>query len=353
VNIRQLDHVEMYVADVRRMTVRLCSSFGFQPLGQGEVAGQRSVLLGQGDIRLLLTSGRRADDPATDYVRRHGDGVATIGLWTDDTDKAFFEAVECGARPIEPPRLWRRLDGSEVVTAIVSGFGDVNHRFVQRHAGDAYLPGAIEAPAFRPVGGTPLRAVDHFVVCVPAREFAYTVTYYRRVFGFRAIFEQRVEIGDQAMDCKVIQDPGGALTLTVIAPDPSRQPSQIDGFLSAHGGAGVRHIAFRTADSAAAVSALADRGGRFPCMPSSYCDGIQRRLGDADVPLDRLRADDALAGRDHWGEVFQVFTEPVSARRTLFFELIERRGALTFGTEDIEALDAAGDRKRMQTAVGA
>lgn len=351
-DIQQIDHVELYVGDAQQTTFYLCNTLDFEVLGQGGLDGQHSVLLGHGDIRLLLTSGLRAEQPATGYVQRHGDGVATIALRTDDAEKAFAEVVERGARPIEEPRVWRRHDGSEVITAIVSGFGDVNHRFVQRLEGEAFLPGAIEDP-ISPSSGKPLQTVDHFAVCVPADELTATVDFYQQVFGFAQIFEERVEIGAQAMDSRVVQDPSGTLTLTIIAPDPAQQPGQIDDFLGSHGGAGVQHIAFSTAEIAGAVATFTERGMRFLSTPSSYYDGIQRRLGTVDVPLDQLRAGNILVDRDHWGEMFQIFTESAFVRRTLFFELIERHGALTFGTNNIKALYEAKERERTQTVVGA
>ena len=353
VEIRQVDHVELYVGDAQQMTFYLCHTFDFEVLGQGSVAGQRSVLLGQGDIRLLLTSGLRADQPATGYVQRHGDGVATIGLRTDDAEKAFTEAVQRGARAIAQPRVWKRYDGSEVVTASVSGFGDVNHRFVQRREGEAFLPGAIDEPTSGPGSGKLLQTVDHFAVCVPAGELVTVVAYYQRVLGFAQIFEERIEVGTQAMDSKVVQDPSGTVTLTIIAPDLTRQPGQIDDFLSSHEGAGVQHIAFSTAEIATAVTTFTKRGVRFLSTPSSYYDGIERRLGQVGMPMDRLRAGNILVDRDHWGEMFQIFTESAFVRRTLFFELIERHGALTFGTNNIKALYEAKERERTQTTVGA
>lgn len=352
-DIRQVDHVELYVGDAQQMTFYLCNAFDFEVLGQGAVADQRSLLLGQGDIRLLLTSGLRADQPATDYVQRHGDGVAAIGLRTDDAEKAFAEAVRHGARPVAQPRVWRRRDGSEVVTATVAGFGDVNHRFVQRRAGAAFLPGVIDEPTSRPGSGKLLQAVDHFALCVPAGELATTVAYYQRVFGFAQIFDEHIEVGDQAMDSTVVQDPSGTVTLTIIAPDPAQQPGQIDDFLSSHEGAGVQHIAFSTAEIATAVTTFTMRGVRFLSTPSSYYDGVERRLGKVGVPMDRLRAGNILVDRDRWGEMFQIFTESAFVRRTLFFELIERHGALTFGSNNIKALYEAKERERTQTTVRA
>jgi 4-hydroxymandelate synthase len=353
VDIQRVDHVELYVGDAQQMTFYLCGAFGFEVLGQGGTAGQRSVLLGHGDIRLLLTSGLRAGDPATSFVQRHGDGVAAIGLQASDAEEAFTEAVRLGARPVAEPRVWRRHDGSEMVTATVSGLGDVNHRFVQRHGGEAFLPGAAGVATPGPRGGGLLQTVDHLAVCVPAGELGTTVAYYERVFGFAQIFSERIEVGAQAMDSKVVQDPGGTVTLTILAPDPAGQPGQIDDFLSAHGGAGVQHIAFSTAEIAAAVTTFTRRGVRFLSTPPGYYDTIQQRMGTVSIPVDTLRACNILVDSDHWGEMFQIFTESVLVRRTLFFELIERHGALTFGSNNIRALYEAKEAERMQSAVRA
>ncbi|MFD2767417.1 4-hydroxyphenylpyruvate dioxygenase [Micromonospora eburnea] len=355
-DIRQVDHVELYVGDAQQTAFYLRTAFDFDVLGcgggvAGPLADQYSVLLGHGDIRLLLTSGLRAEHPATAYVGRHGDGVAVIGLRTDDAEMAFTEAVERGALAIEAPRAWR-AGGAEVITATVAGVGDVHHRFTQRRDGEAFLPGAIDA-ASAPAGGKLLTTVDHFAVCVPAGELDGTADYYQRVFGFAQIFEERIEVGEQAMDSKVVQDASRTVTLTIIAPDTTRPRGQIDDFLGSHDGAGVQHIAFSTADIAAAVGTFTERGVRFLATPSSYYDGIERQLGTVGVPMDRLRAGNILVDRDHWGEMFQIFTESALVRRTLFFELIERHGALTFGTNNIKALYEAKERERAQTTVGA
>jgi len=143
------------------------------------------------------------------------------------------------------------------------------------------------------------------------------------------------------------------LTLTLIAPDAALQPGQIDDFLNAYDGAGVQHIAFSTDRICDAVRAFTGKGVRFLSTPPTYYDGIERRLGAVDVPMDQLRAGNILVDRDHYGEMFQIFTESPFVRRTLFFELIERHGALTFGTNNIKALYEAKERERRQSTVGA
>jgi 4-hydroxymandelate synthase len=354
-DIRQVDHVELYVGDAQQMTFYLCRAFGFEVLAQGGGTDQRSVLLGHGAIRVLLTSGLIAGHPAAAYVRQHGDGVAVIGLATDDVVKAYAGLVERGARPVRPPLAWRDAGGSEVIAATVSGFGAVCHRLVQRSDGAAFLPGVIDAtvPAPGQGGGSLLETIDHFAVCVPAGELAATAACYQRAFGLARIFDERIEIGAQAMDSIVVQDPGGLLTLTILAPDPAGQSGQIDDFLHEHGGAGIQHIAFRTAAITAAVAAFTERGVRFLSTPPGYYDDLERRLGRVGVPIADLRAASILVDRDHGGEMFQIFTESPLVRRTLFFELIERRGAITFGTRNIRALYEAKERERAQTMAGA
>ena len=342
-DVKTVDHVEFYVGDAQQMAYFLCSAFGFRLSGQGGpetgLAGQRSLLLGQGGIRILLTSGLTPDHPASQYVARHGDGVACVALATDDASGAFDGAVRRGARAIAAPRTWRRGDAT-AVTATVSGFADVTHRLIERPPGtDEFLPGGIDLISPDPdPGENLLDTVDHLAVCLPAGGLAPTVRFYADVFGFAQIFEEHIQVGEQAMYSEVVQSPSGGITLTLIAPDPAARPGQIDDFLNAHDGAGVQHVAFGTHDIATAVRTFGDRGARFLRTPPSYYDAIAQRLGSVGLPVDALRAGNILVDRDHWGEMFQIFTETTFIRRTFFVELIERRGALTFGSNNIKAL---------------
>ncbi|MEH1129396.1 4-hydroxyphenylpyruvate dioxygenase [Micromonospora sp. CPCC 206061] len=335
-DISTVDHVEFQVGDIEATARLLCTGYGFGPLGEGELQGQRSVLLGQGGIRVLLTAG------PTGYVRRHGDGLATIALRTSDAAAAYAEAVTRGAHPVAPPAAWRR-DDSVVVTATVGGPGALSHRFVERR-GDGFLPGGIAETGEPPAG--PLLEIDHAALCVPDGDLGPTVRYYEEVFGFKQIFSERVEIGGSAMESMVVQSPSGAVTFTIVAPDPVRRSGQLDDFLRANDGAGVQHLALSTADITESVASLKASGVRFLSTPDSYYEGIKSRLGAIGRPVEALRAGGILVDRDHWGEMFQIFTESPFERRTFFFELIERHGALTFGSNNIRALYEAKERSR-------
>lgn len=345
-----IDHVEFYVGDARQAAFVLCSAFGFRLYGQGGpetgLPGQRSLLLGQGDCRLLLTSPLSPDHPAVQYVARHGDGVAVIAFGTPDAGAAFTAAVAGGATPVEAPRAYDG-GGASVRTATVSGFGDVAHRLVERHGAEGeFLPGVITMADLPPAEGPDLLgAIDHAAVCLEAGTLDATVAFYRAAFGFDMIFEEYIEVGGQGMFSQVVQSPGGNATLTLIQPDMSRTPGQIDDFLAWHGGPGVQHLALSTDDVVAAVDALAEQGVGFAPTPAGYYTSLGDRLGAVDVPVDRLRPRGILVDRDHWGQMYQIFAQSLHVRRTYFWELIERHGARTFGTSNIPALYEAKERE--------
>jgi len=355
-DIHAIDHVEFYVEDAQRSALYLSAAFGFRCYGKGGpltgLPDQRSVLLGQGGIRLLLTSGLTAGHPATRFVRQHGDGVACEALRTDDAAAAVAEAAERGARVVAPPRVWRSAD-AEVVTGTVSGPGDLTHRFVERRSPSAefaavdFLPGAIEAFEQDGAAGEQLlEVVDHVALCVDSAELASTVREYEEVLGFREIFRERVEVGDQAMDSHVVQSASRAMTVTIVAPDPQTRDGQLNDFLRAYAGCGVQHLALSTSDIATAVDVFTERGVGFLRAPDGYYDSVASRLGALRLPVETLMAANILVDRDHWGDLFQIFAEPAVPRRTFFFELIERHGALTFGSNNIKALYEAKERAR-------
>lgn len=349
-NILDVDHVEFYVGDARQAAFFLCTAFGFRIQGQGGpetgLTGQRSLLLGQGDSRVLLTSAMSADHPVAEFVSRHGDGVAVIAFGTDDAAVAYEEAVSAGAGAIEAPRTYEGEGGTSVTTATVAGFGDVVHRLVERHGGGGFLPGLIEMLDV-PAPETPdlLHAVDHAALCVEAGELDSTVGYYQRVFGFKLIFEEYIEVGEQGMHSQVVQSPSGGVTFTLIQPDMTRKPGQIDEFLAWHGGPGVQHLAMSTTDIVTAVDTLGRQGAGFVFTPAGYYDALDERLGEIDLPVERLRPLGILVDRDHWGQMYQIFAKSMHVRRTYFWELIERHGARTFGTNNIPALYAAKERE--------
>ncbi|MBB6475840.1 4-hydroxyphenylpyruvate dioxygenase [Sphaerisporangium rubeum] len=346
-DITSIDHLELYVEDGEQVAARLQQAYGFTVQGRGGpetgLTGRRSILLRQRGITLVVTTAVDGHHGAAEYVRRHGDGVAVVGVAVADARAAFTEAVERGAYPMAPPVVHGRR-GASATFASVRGFGDVELRFTSRDTPDTpFDPGVVEETAVASPGGL-LEAVDHLAVLVPAGDLDKTVRRYVEVFGLTQTFEERIQVGKQAMDSKVVANESGTVTFTLIEPDTTRDPGQIDAFLDAHGGAGVQHIAFRTGDITRSVCDVSAAGVRFLDTPSRYYDALDDRLGAVGVPLATLRELNVLADRDHWGVMLQIFTRSEHPRRTLFYELIDRRGARTFGSNNIKALYEAVDR---------
>jgi len=278
--------------------------------------------------------------------------VAVIAMTVADAHRAFDEAIRAGAQQIDPPVVLKNA-GESVTSASVTGFGDVAHRFVARDSSTTqFAPGLIKEtiPAAASVGL--LKAIDHIAVCVPAGELARITRRYKEVFGFAMIFEERIGVGSQAMDSKVVQSPSGAVTFTILEPDINCEPGQIDEFIRVHDGAGVQHVAFLTDDIVCGVQTLSAAGVSFLNTPSSYYDMLASRLGQVGVPIEQLRKLNILADRDKWGTMLQIFTESRHSRRTLFYELIERRGARTFGSNNIKALYDAVERQQAADHAG-
>ncbi|NGN66174.1 4-hydroxyphenylpyruvate dioxygenase [Streptomyces sp. A7024] len=343
-----IDYTEMYVEDLDASAFHWVDKYGFAVVGTGGSADYRSLALRHGRVTLLLTEATSDKHPAAAYVLEHGDGVADIALRTADVRAVFDAAVASGAPVLREPA--RHTGHGPAVTAAIGGFGDVAHTLVQRAPGAAPGLPAGFVPTLqsgsRRADEVGLLDVDHFAVCLNTGDLDPTVDFYRGVLGFRDIFQEHIVVGAQAMNSKVVQSPSGAITLTLIEPDATALPGQIDEFLKSHQGPGVQHIAFSSEDAVRSVRALSGRGVGFLTPPAAYYD----LLGDR-ITLDRqrladLRGTGVLADEDHGGRLFQIFTASIHPRHTLFFEVIERQGAETFGSANIKALYEAVELER-------
>ncbi|MGW5861015.1 4-hydroxyphenylpyruvate dioxygenase [Streptomyces sp. NPDC055239] len=344
-----IDYVEMYVDGLEAAVSAWVDKYAFTVVGTGESADHRSIALRQGRMTLVLTEATTERHPATTYVTTHGNGVADIALRTADVSAAFASAVAGGARPVRRPT--RHAGEGPAVTAAVSGFGDVVHTLVERAPGEGpgLPPGFVPAPGSREARTSEvgLLDIDHIAVCLNAGDLESTALFYQQALGFREVFQEHIVVGAQAMDSKVVQSATtGAVTLTLIEPDPLAQPGQIDEFLKSHHGAGVQHLAFSSKDAVRSVRTLSSRGVAFLQTPSAYYDLLSERVGLKSHTLAELRATNLLVDEDHDGQLFQIFTASAHPRGTIFFEVIERKGAQTFGSSNIKALYEAVELER-------
>jgi 4-hydroxyphenylpyruvate dioxygenase len=351
--INGTDFVEFYVGNAKQAAQYYRSAFGFQLKAyRGPETGVRdraSYLLEQNKVRLVLTSALGPDHPIADHVLRHGDGVRDIALWVDDAREAFARAVERGAQPAAAPEVLRDEDG-EVVLAAIHTYGDTIHSLVERRNYEgAFLPGfrRMESrynPA--PVG---LLHVDHCVGNVELGRMNTWVKFYEDVMGFRNLIsfdDKDISTEYSSLMSKVVASGNERIKFPINEPAQGKKKSQIDEYLEFYRGPGVQHIAIATNDIIETVTGLRDRGVEFLRVPTTYYADLQARVGRIDEPVDTLADLGILVDRDPDGYLLQIFTKPVQDRPTVFYEIIQRKGARSFGKGNFKALFEAIEREQ-------
>jgi len=351
--INGTDYIEFYVGNAKQASQFYQSAFGFQLIAyRGPETGVRdraSYLLTQGKIRFVLTSPLGPDGDIAEHVRKHGDGVRDIALWVDDARDAYAKAVERGAQSAYAPRV-QKDDAGEVVSAGIKIYGDTIHSLVERkNYRGPFFPGFQPRESRYQANATGLLHVDHCVGNVELGKMNEWVAFYERVMGFKNLVsfdDEDISTEYSSLMSKVMANGNERIKFPINEPAQGKKKSQIDEYLDFYGGPGVQHLALATNDIIDTVSALRDRGIEFLQAPSAYYDTLQKRVGKIDEPLDRLRELGILVDRDPDGYLLQIFTKPVQDRPTLFYEIIERKGARSFGKGNFKALFEAIEREQ-------
>jgi 4-hydroxyphenylpyruvate dioxygenase len=351
--INGTDYVEFYVGNAKQASHYYRTAFGFQLVAyRGPETGTRdraSYLLQQNKVRLVLTSALTPDHPAAAHVALHGDGVHDIALWVDNARAAFDVAIERGAKPAQKPTVLRD-DHGEVVTAAIHTYGDTIHTLVERgNYKGTFLPGfQTVSPRYNPppVG---LQYVDHCVGNVELGAMNKWVNFYQDVMGFRNLIsfdDKDISTEYSSLMSKVVASGNDRIKFPINEPAKGRKKSQIDEYLEFYRGPGVQHLAIATDNIVQTVTALRDRGVEFLQVPQSYYDTVQERVGRIDEKLAQLKELGILVDRDDEGYLLQIFSKPVQDRPTLFYEIIQRKGAKSFGKGNFKALFEAIEREQ-------
>ena len=351
--INGTDYVEFYVGNAKQASHYYRTAFGFQLVAyRGPETGTRdraSYLLQQNKVRLILTSPIAPDHPAAAHVAKHGDGVRDIALWVDDAREAFEVAVERGARPAQQPTVLKD-DAGEVVLAAIHTYGDTIHSLVERrNYRGLFMPGFQPIkPHYSPppIG---LQYVDHCVGNVELGAMNTWVKFYQDVMGFRNLIsfdDKDISTEYSSLMSKVVASGNDRIKFPINEPAQGRKKSQIDEYLEFYRGPGVQHLAIATDDIIQTVTALRDRGVEFLQVPKSYYDTVQERVGRIDEKLAQLKELGILVDRDDEGYLLQIFSKPVQDRPTLFYEIIQRKGAKSFGKGNFKALFEAIEREQ-------
>ena len=351
--INGTDYVEFYVGNAKQASHYYRSAFGYQLVGyRGPETGVRdraSYLLQQGKIRLVLTTALSPDSPIAAHVHKHGDGVRDYALWVDDARAAYAIAVERGAIAIQEPQVFSDADG-EVIIAAIGTYGDTIQSLVERrNYRGFFLPGFREMSARYQPDSVGLKYVDHCVGNVELGQMNRWVQYYGDVMGFRNLMtfdDDDISTEYSSLMSKVMANGNDKIKFPINEPASGKKKSQIEEYLDFYGGPGAQHLALATDDILATVTALRDRGVEFLSVPTSYYAELQERVGTIDEDIDALAALGILVDRDPDGYLLQIFTKPVEDRPTLFYEIIQRKGAKSFGKGNFRALFEAIEREQ-------
>jgi 4-hydroxyphenylpyruvate dioxygenase len=351
--INGTDYVEFYVGNAKQAAYYYQSAFGFQPLAyRGLETGDKektSYVVRQGKITFVFTTSLIPDSPVSEHVRIHGDGVKAIALWVDDARVSFGETVKRGAKPhLEP--VVEKDEWGEVVKSGIHLYGETVHVFVERKSYKGpFLPGFIAwEPEFRSTG-IGLLHVDHMVGNVGWGEMNTWCKFYEEVMGFRQLIsfdDKDISTEFTALMSKVMSNGNGYIKFPINEPAKGRKKSQIEEYIDFYRGPGVQHVAMATKDIIGTVRELRKRGVEFLTVPHTYYETVTQRVGSIAEDLKVLEELNILIDRDDEGYLLQIFSKPVEDRPTLFYEIIQRMGAKSFGKGNFKALFESIEREQ-------
>ena len=348
------DYVEFYVGNAKQAAHFYMSAFGFQPLAYaGPETGMKdraSYAVRQNKLTLVLTTPIRTGNAIADHIYKHGDGVKCLALKVEDATDAYEQTMSRGAKSYMEPVALQDNDG-EVVLSGIHTYGDTVHLFVERkNYTGIFMPGyrAWNNPYYKPEE-TGLLYVDHCVGNVDWNGMNLWVKFYEDVMGFKNILtfdDNDISTEYSALMSKVMSNGNGFVKFPINEPAEGKKKSQVEEYLEFYQGEGVQHVAMATNDIVKTITALRSRGVEFLKVPNSYYDDLLERVGHIDEDLEPLKELGILVDRDEEGYLLQLFTKPVEDRPTLFFEIIQRKGAKSFGKGNFKALFEAIEREQ-------
>lgn len=347
------DYVELYVGNAKQAAMYYKTAFGFQDFAyaglETGVKDRASFVLAQDKIRLVLTTPLVHGGAINEHLSKHGDGVKVVALWVDDATKSWKETTARGAKSfMEPTR--EEDEHGYVVRSGIHTYGDTVHIFVERsNYNGIFLPGFKAYKSEYQPAETGLKYIDHMVGNVGWNEMNKWVEFYAKVMGFAQLIsfdDKDISTEYTALMSKVMTNGNGRIKFPINEPAEGKKKSQVEEYLDFYNGAGVQHIAVATDNIIETVTEMKKRGVEFLQVPKSYYDTVLDRVGQIDEDLEPLKDLGILIDRDDEGYLLQLFTKPVSDRPTLFFEIIQRKGAKSFGKGNFKALFEAIEREQ-------
>ncbi|MDB2362042.1 4-hydroxyphenylpyruvate dioxygenase [Flavobacteriales bacterium] len=347
------DYVELYVGNAKQSAHFYKTAFGFQSEAyaglETGVKDRVSYVLNQDKIRLVLTTPLNEGGLINEHINKHGDGVKVVALWVENATKAWEETTKRGAKSFMEPTV-EEDDFGKVVRSGIYTYGETVHVFVERNAYDGpFLPGYKKWESHYNPAPTGLKFIDHMVGNVDWDEMNTWCEFYAKVMGFAQIIsfdDNDISTDYTALMSKVMSNGNGRIKFPINEPAEGKKKSQIEEYIDFYNGPGVQHIAVATDDIVSTVSAMRDRGVEFLYVPENYYDDLLERVGNIDEDVEVLKKHGILIDRDDEGYLLQLFTKPVVDRPTMFFEIIQRKGAQSFGKGNFKALFEAIEREQ-------
>ena len=343
--INGTDYVELYVGNAKQAAHYYKTAFGFQELAyaglETGVKDRVSYVLVQDKIRLILTTSFDPESEISHHIRLHGDGVKVIALWVDDARSAYEETIKRGAKSYLEPTVLTDKDG-EIVKSGIHTYGDTVHLFIERkNYKGVFMPGFIPSTNDYKPTTTGLKYIDHMVGNVELGEMNEVAKFYADVMGFANLItfdDKDISTQFTALMSKVMTNGNGRIKFPINEPAHGLKKSQIEEYIDFYKGSGCQHIAVATDDIVFTISEMRKRGVEFLHVPGTYYDNVQARVGEISEDLAILKSLGIMVDRDEDGYLLQIFTKPVEDRPTLFFEIIQRKGAKSFGKGNFQAL---------------
>jgi len=351
--INGTDHIEFYVGNAKQSAMYYQSAFGYEIIAyRGPETGSRDVVsyvLRQGKIILVLTSTLDANHEIAKHVALHGDGVKVLALWVDDSVSAYRAALAKGAESAFEPYVIEDEFGTVTLSAIKT-YGETIHTLIERNDYKGpFMPGFVARKSERPVTSTGLKYVDHCVGNVELGDMNKWVKFYQEVLGFKLLLtfdDKDISTEFTALMSKVVSNGNEFIKFPINEPAKGKKKSQIEEYLDFYKSAGVQHIAVATDDIISTVSQLRKNGVDFLYVPDNYYEDVLDRVGEIDEDIEELKSLNILIDRDDDGYLLQLFTKPVQDRPTVFYEIIQRNGARSFGKGNFKALFEAIEREQ-------
>jgi 4-hydroxyphenylpyruvate dioxygenase len=343
--INGTDYVELYVGNAKQAAHYYKTAFGFQSLAyaglETGVRDRTSYVLQQGKIRLVLTTSFDPENEISHHVRKHGDGVKVIALWVDDATSAFEETTKRGAEAYMEPTVIKDEFG-KIVKSGIRTYGDTVHIFIERKEyNGVFLPGFEKWDSEYNPEHLGFKYIDHMVGNVELGDMNKWAKFYNDVMGFANLVsfdDKDISTEYTALMSKVMTNGNGRIKFPINEPAHGKKKSQIEEYIDFYGGAGCQHIAIATDNIVFSVAEMRRRGVEFLHVPGEYYDTVKDRVGIIDEDLTILKSLGIMVDRDEEGYLLQIFTKPVEDRPTLFFEIIQRKGAKSFGKGNFKAL---------------